>query len=193
VKNAYRKFNIKDTDIAAGDDYAMMREVLRRRFARALKEDPDRSGGAWPDLVVVDGGPGQLSAANEVFADLGISDLALVCIAKGSDRDAGRERFHMNGRAPFRLPPNDPVLYFMQRLRDEAHRFAIDYHRKLRGKGSLSSPLEGIHGIGKKRRLMLLKEFGSIENIKNATLEDLQKLPGITQPIAEKITKAVTV
>jgi excinuclease ABC subunit C len=187
MKNAYRKFNIKDTDIAAGDDYAMMREVLRRRFARALKEDPDRSGGAWPDLVVVDGGPGQLSAANEVFADLGISDLALVCIAKGPDRDAGRERFHMNGRAPFMLPPNDPVLYFMQRLRDEAHRFAIGSHRARRSRAIGTSPLDEIAGVGAKRKRALLNHFGSGTAVSKAGLADLEAVDSISKTVANKI------
>jgi excinuclease ABC subunit C len=133
VKNQYRKFNIRSEDIAPGDDYGMMREVLRRRFARLVKEAPrsEDPESPWPDLVILDGGPGQLSAAQEILADLGINDLCVVAIAKGADRDAGRETFHMPERQPFRLPPRDPVLYFIQRLRDEAHRFAIGAHRAI--------------------------------------------------------------
>ncbi len=187
AKNAYRKFNIKDTDIAAGDDYAMMREVLSRRFARALKEDPDRSGGAWPDLVVVDGGPGQFSAAGEVFADLGISDLPLVCIAKGPDRDAGRERFYMAGRQPFTLPPNDPVLYFLQRLRDEAHRFAIGSHRARRSSAIGRSQLDEIAGVGSQRKRALLHHFGSAAAVSKAGLADLETVSGISKTVAKKI------
>jgi excinuclease ABC subunit C len=187
IKNAYRKFNIKDADIAAGDDYAMMREVLRRRFARALKEDPDRSSGTWPDLVVVDGGPGQHSAASEVLADLGISDLALVCIAKGPDRDAGRERFYMAGREPFMLPPNDPVLYFLQRLRDEAHRFAIGSHRARRSRAIGTSPLDEIPGVGGRRKRALLNHFGSGAGVSKAGLADLEEVEGISKTVAKKI------
>src|SRR5690606_21374095 len=151
MKNAYRKFNIRTTSTAAtlepgeivpGDDYGMMREVLSRRFARALKEDPDRSGGSWPDLVLIDGGLGQLNAALRVLDELGIADLPLVAMAKGPDRDAGRERFFMPGREPFSLPPNDPTLYFLQRLRDEAHRFAIGSHRARRTKAIGQSALD---------------------------------------------------
>ncbi len=187
MKNAYRKFNIKDGNITAGDDYAMMREVLGRRFARALKEDPDRSSGAWPELVVVDGGPGQLSAASEVLADLGISDLALVCIAKGPDRDAGRERFYMAGRAPFMLPPNDPVLYFLQRLRDEAHRFAIGSHRARRSRAIGRSPLDEIAGVGSRRKRALLNHFGSAAGASKAGLADLEAVAGISKTVAKKI------
>ena len=137
--------------------------------------------------MVVDGGPGQLSAANEVFADLGISDLALVCIAKGPDRDAGRERFHMNGRAPFMLPPNDPVLYFMQRLRDEAHRFAIGSHRARRSRAIGTSPLDEIAGVGAKRKRALLNHFGSGTAVSKAGLADLEAVDSISKTVAKKI------
>ena len=160
-KAGYRKFNIRSTSIAPGDDYAMMREVLQRRYGRAIREDPGREGGAWPDLAIVDGGPGQLSVANEVLADLGIGDLPMVCIAKGPERRAGRERFYMAGRRPFTLPPDDPALYFMQRLRDEAHRFAIGSHRARRARAIRRSPLDEIDGIGQRRKRALLNHFGS--------------------------------
>ena len=187
VKNSYRKFNIKSPGITAGDDYAMLREVLKRRFTRALKEDPNRSNGTWPELVVVDGGPGQFSAASEVLADLGISDLALVCIAKGPDRDAGRERFHLAGRAPFMLPPNDPVLYFMQRLRDEAHRFAIGSHRARRSRAIGQSPLDEISGVGSRRKRALLNHFGSTASVSKAGLADLETVTGISKTVAKLI------
>ncbi len=186
-KGAYRKFNIRSTDIAPGDDYAMMREVLHRRYARALREDPGREGGAWPDLALVDGGPGQLSAAAEVFADLGIETLPLVSIAKGPDRRAGRERFHMAGREPFTLPPDDPVLYFMQRLRDEAHRFAIGSHRARRSRAIRRSPLDEIDGIGARRKRALLNHFGSAAGVARAGLADLETVEGISKTVARRV------
>jgi excinuclease ABC subunit C len=193
-KNAYRKFNIRGVGspdnpggIAPGDDYGMMREVLSRRFARALKEDPTRSGGTWPDLVLIDGGQGQLNAALQVIADLGINDLCLVGIAKGPDRDAGRERFFMPGRAPFALEPRDPVLYFLQRLRDEAHRFAIGGHRARRSRAIVQSPLDEIAGIGPTRKKALLMHFGSAKAIARAGLSDLETVGGISRAVARKI------
>ena len=139
IKNSYRKFNIK-TEGAAGDDFAMMREVLSRRFGRALKENPERDEEHWPDLVLIDGGQGQLEVARQVLTELGLEDIAIVGIAKGPDRDAGRERFFMPGKPPFSLEPRDPVLYFLQRLRDEAHRFAIGTHRTRRAADSCWPP-----------------------------------------------------
>ena len=186
-KAAYRRFNIRSSDIAPGDDYAMMREVLQRRYARAIREDPGREGGAWPDLAIVDGGPGQLSAASEVLADLGIADLPLVCIAKGPDRRAGRERFYMAGRAPFTLPPDDPVLYFMQRLRDEAHRFAIGSHRARRSRAIRRSPLDEISGIGARRKRALLNHFGSAAGVARAGLADLETVEGISKTVARRV------
>lgn len=186
MKNAYRRFNIKD-DIAPGDDYAMMREVLRRRFSRALKEDPDRTSGNWPDLVLIDGGPGQLSVAHDTLADLGIAELPLVGVSKGPDRNAGRERFHMAGRTPFTLKPNDPVLYFLQRLRDEAHRFAIGGHRARRSRAIATSPLDEIAGVGKTRKRALLNHFGSAAGVSGAGLSDLEKVTGISGAVAKKI------
>jgi len=187
-KAAYRKFNIRaEDDAAAGDDYAMMREVLGRRFTRALKEDPDREDGSWPDLVIIDGGPGQLSAAAATLAELGIDDVEMLAIAKGPDRNAGRERLYRPGRAPFMLEPKDPVLYFLQRLRDEAHRFAIGTHRARRGKGISSSPLDEIPGIGARRKRALLQHFGSARAVAQAGLGDLEAVAGISQTVARKI------
>jgi excinuclease ABC subunit C len=186
IKNAYRKFNIRDMP-NSGDDYAMMREVLTRRFARALKEDPGREHGTWPDLVLIDGGAGQLTAANAVLADLGISDLCVIGIAKGPDRDAGRERFFRAGREPMSLEPRDPVLYFLQRLRDEAHRFAIGTHRARRVKAIGVSPLDDIPGIGARRKRALLHHFGSARSVARAGLVDLERVDGISRNVAKKI------
>ncbi len=185
-KNAYRKFNIRSAE-AAGDDYAMMREVLTRRFTRALKEDPDRERGTWPDLVIIDGGRGQLSIAEEIFADLGIDDVSLLGIAKGPDRNAGREHLYRSGRPPIMLEPRDPVLYFLQRLRDEAHRFAIGTHRARRSKAISASPLDEIAGIGAKRKKALLLHFGSAQSVARAGLADLEAVDGINSAVARKI------
>lgn len=187
IKNNYRKFNIKDESLAPGDDYGMMREVLNRRFRRLLREDEDRHGGQWPDLILVDGGAGQLSAALQIFADLGVADVELVAISKGPDRNAGRERFFLPSRDPFSLPPNDPVLYFLQRLRDEAHRFAITAHRARRSRGLTSSPLDEVQGIGAKRKRALLHHFGSARSVAQAGLLDLEKVDGISKTVAQTI------
>jgi excinuclease ABC subunit C len=187
TKNAYRKFNIRTADLAPGDDYAAMREVLTRRFARAQKEDPERTLGQWPDLVLLDGGQGQLSAATKVLADLGISDLCVAGIAKGPDRNAGREQFFMPGREPFMLPPNHPVLYFLQRLRDEAHRFAISAHRAKRSKAIGISVLDDVAGIGATRKKALLRHFGSAKAVAAAGLADLESVTGISAGMAKKI------
>ncbi|MGE5504620.1 MAG: excinuclease ABC subunit UvrC [Actinomycetota bacterium] len=187
VKNAYRKFNIKGTELTPGDDYAMMREVLTRRFRRAQKEDPDRDRGGWPDLVLVDGGAGQLKVACEVFAELGIDDVAVVGIAKGPDRNAGREHFFLPEREPFMLPHNDPVLYFLQRLRDEVHRFAIGTHRARRAKGLSQSSLDEVPGIGARRKKALLHHFGSARAVSEAGLADLEAVEGISRTMAKKI------
>ncbi len=170
-----------------GDDYAMMREVMQRRFARALKEDPERERGTWPDLVMLDGGQGQLNSALAVFAELGIDDVAIVAIAKGPDRDAGRERFFMPGKPPFSLEPKDPVLYFLQRLRDEAHRFAIGTHRAKRSKQIGHSLLDEVAGIGAKRKKALLLHFGSAQAVARAGLTDLTQVAGINEAVAKKI------
>jgi excinuclease ABC subunit C len=187
LKSAYRKFNIKGTEMVAGDDYAMMREVLERRFARALKEDPERDRGQWPDLVLIDGGAGQLAIAEEVLQQLAIEDLAIAAIAKGPDRNAGRERFFVPGKPPFSLEPRDPVLYFLQRLRDEAHRFAIGTHRARRQKAIGRSPLDEVAGIGPSRKKALLHHFGSAREVARAGLSDLEQAPGISSTVAKKI------
>jgi excinuclease ABC subunit C len=186
IKNAYRKFNIK-SEGAAGDDFAMMREVLSRRFGRALKENPDRDEEHWPDLLLIDGGQGQLEAARGVLAELGLDDIAVVGIAKGPDRDAGRERFFLPGRPPFSLEPRDPVLYFLQRLRDEAHRFAIGTHRTRRAADITRSALDEVPGIGATRKRALLHHFGSARAVAGATLEDIKAVPGISGALAQKI------
>jgi excinuclease ABC subunit C len=185
-KSAYRKFGIK-SGITPGDDFGMMREVLTRRFGRAVAEDPDRESESWPDLVLIDGGAGQLSAAKAVMADLGLEDVKLVGIAKGPDRDAGREWFYMEGRAPFQLPPRDPVLYFLQRLRDEAHRFAITTHRNARSKKISTSELDEIPGIGAARKKALLLHFGSTREVKGAGLKDLEAVDGINRATARAV------
>jgi excinuclease ABC subunit C len=186
VKSAYRKFAIRET-IQPGDDFGMMREVLERRFGRALKEHPDRDPGTWPDLVLIDGGAGQLSAAHETLAGLGIEDLPLVAIAKGPDRNAGRERFFLAGREPIELPPRDPVLYYLQRLRDEAHRFAITTHRAGRQKAMGRSGLDAIEGVGPARRRALLNHFGSARGVAAAGLAALEACPGIDRALARRI------
>ena len=198
-KAHYRKFNIKSTDLTPGDDFAMMREVLTRRFSRLMKEAPrgERSDaeaeereetlGPWPDLVLIDGGAGQLSAALGVMRELGIEDVPMVGVAKGVDRDAGREEFHVPGKSPFRLPPRDPVLYFIQRLRDEAHRFAIGAHRAKRKKAMSANPLDEIAGIGASRKRALLKHFGTAKAVAKAGVEDLVEVDGISENVAKKV------
>jgi excinuclease ABC subunit C len=184
IKNAYRKFTIREP-AAPGDDYAMMREVLGRRFARALKENPDRAG--FPDLVLIDGGQGQLTAACQVLTDLGINDVPVIGVAKGPDRNAGRERFFRIGKPPLSLDPKDPVLYFLQRLRDEAHRFAIGAHRSKRARAIGASPLDEIAGIGATRKRALLHHFGSARAVATAGLTDLERVAGISKIVAKKI------
>ncbi len=208
VKNQYRKFNIRSTDITPGDDFGMMREVMERRFSRLLKEhastanaaagdiepaapeDEDDGGAlpAWPDLVLIDGGAGQMSSVRRILSELGIEDrVAAVGVAKGVDRDAGRERFFVSGREPFMLPPRDPVLYFIQRLRDEAHRFAIGSHRARRKKEMVRSPLDEIDGIGPSRKRALLHHFGTAKAVGKAGVEDLMNVEGISAGIARQI------
>jgi excinuclease ABC subunit C len=187
TKNAYRKFNIRTADLAPGDDYGAMREVLTRRFSRAQKEDPNRQLGQWPDLVLLDGGQGQLSAGLAVLADLGITDLCIAAIAKGPDRNAGREQFFLPGAEPFMLPAGHPVLYFLQRLRDEAHRFAISVHRAKRSKAIGQSLLDEITGIGAARKKALLRHFGSAKSVSVAGIADLEAVPGINAATAKKI------
>lgn len=196
AKNQYRKFNIKSPDTKAGDDTGMMREVLRRRFKRLLDENPrenqdghGKTAGEtpWPDLVIVDGGLPQLNAAREVMAEIGVSDVPLLAVAKGLDRDAGRELFHIAGREPFRLPPRDPVLYFVERLRDEAHRFAIGSHRTRRSSNIGKSGLQEIPGVGPSRKRALLHHFGTLQAIEQASLSDLESVPGIDARLAKAV------
>ena len=191
MKNGYRKYSIRGP-IAPGDDFAMMREVLARRFGRAVKEQVASDAGgpapsALPDLLLIDGGAGQLSAVRGIMQDLGMHQIPVVAIAKGPDRDAGREWFHMDGRAPFQLPPRDPVLYYLQRVRDETHRFAITTHRAGRSKGLVTSELDEVPGVGSARKRALLNHFGSARGVKQAGLPDLEAAPGINRETARRI------
>ena len=186
-KNSYRKFNIKRPETQPGDDFAMMREVLERRFARLEKEDPDRSSGEWPDLLLIDGGKGQLSAVCEVMEDAGVHDVPVVAVSKGPDRNAGRETFHLPGGRELTLPPNSALLFYLQRLRDEAHRFAIGTHRQKRAKSLTTSTLDDVPGIGPTRKRALLMHFGTARAVKGAALEDLEKAPGISRTMARQL------
>jgi excinuclease ABC subunit C len=214
-KNQYRKFNIRSADITAGDDYGMMREVLTRRFTRLMNENPRDTGAMatitaavtqaidsvtsqtnddgpndvppWPDLVLIDGGLGQLNAARATLSALGIMDIPLIAVAKGPDRDAGRETFFMPDKPAFKLPPRDPILYFVERLRDEAHRFAIGSHRQRRKRDIRESGLQDIPGIGPTRKRALLMHFGTLKAIENASLADLAQVPGISADGAQRI------
>jgi excinuclease ABC subunit C len=197
IKNQYRKFNIRSEGLTPGDDYAMMREVLQRRFKRLLappaagdaakiKADDD-SFPQWPDLVIIDGGRGQLNAVREIFQGFGLTQVALLAVAKGPDRDAGRETLFMPDREPLKLEPRDPVLYFIQRLRDEAHRFVIGSHRKLRKKDIREAGLQEIPGIGPSRKRALLHHFGTLKEIERASIADLGKVPGVSAESARKI------
>ena len=187
-KNSYRKFNIKRAETVPGDDFAMMREVFERRFARAKNEDPDRDGGDWPDLVLIDGGRGQLSAAMKSLEEIGVEDVALVGVAKGPHhgRD-GREVFHLPDGREMTLPPNSPLLFYIQRLRDEAHRFAIGAHRQKRAKAIGVSSLDEVPGIGPARKKALLMHFGTAKAVRSASLADLQKAPGVSTSVAQQI------
>ncbi|NUS22242.1 MAG: excinuclease ABC subunit UvrC [Mesorhizobium sp.] len=207
VKNQYRKFNIRSTEITPGDDFGMMREVMQRRFSRLLKEHGDEQPGAttddagdedlvagnggfpaWPDVILIDGGQGQMTAVRQILADLGVEDrVTAIGIAKGPDRDAGRERFFVKGRESFMLPVRDPVLYFVQRLRDEVHRFAIGSHRARRKKEMVKSPLDEIAGIGPGRKRALLLAFGTAKAVSRAAVEDLVKVDGISEHVAKLV------
>ncbi len=187
LKSQYRKFNIKSEAGANSDDFGMMKEVLTRRFERLLKEDPDRKTDMWPDLLLIDGGAGQVSAVAEIMSELGVEDIPMVGVAKGIDRDAGKEEFHRPGERPFALQRNDPVLYFIQRLRDEAHRWAIGAHRAKRAKAVSLTPLDDIPGIGATRKRALLQHFGSAKAVARAGLADLQAVDGISEAMAKTI------
>jgi excinuclease ABC subunit C len=187
-KGQYRKFNIRNKDTVPGDDFGMMREVFQRRFARAQAEDPDRDSGEWPDLVLIDGGRGQLNAAREVLEDLGIEDVCLVGVAKGPNHGReGREVFHLMDGREFTLPVNAPVLFYLQRLRDEVHRFAIGAHRQKRSKAMVVSPLDEVPGIGPARKKALLMHFGTAKAVRGASLADLQKAPGVSAAVAQQV------
>ena len=187
MKNSYRKFNIKGDDLVPGDDFGMMKEVLHRRFKRLLSEDPDRSKGMWPDLLLIDGGAGQVSAVAQIMGEHGVGDIPMVGVAKGVDRDAGKEEFHRIGKRPFALRHNDPVLYFVQRMRDEAHRFAIGTHRARRAKSSMKNPLDDIPGVGAARKRALLAHFGSAKAVGRANLADLKAVEGVSEGLAQKV------
>lgn len=187
LKSQYRKFNIKGEAGAQGDDFGMMKEVLTRRFERLLKEDPGRTSDAWPDLLLIDGGAGQVSAVAEIMAGLGVDDIPMVGVAKGIDRDHGKEEFHRLGEPPFALRMNDPVLYFVQRLRDEAHRWAIGAHRAKRTKAVSATPLDEVPGVGATRKRALLAHFGSAKAVSRAGLSDLMAVDGISETLAQTI------
>jgi len=187
-KNNYRKFNIKRPETAPGDDFAMMREVLERRFGRLEKEDPERASGEWPDLVLIDGGKGQLSAVCEVMEDMGVHDVPVVGVAKGPHHGReGREVFHLPGGREITLPTNSALLFYLQRLRDEAHRFAIGTHRQKRAKSLTTSSLDDVPGIGPTRKRALLMHFGTARAVKGAALEDLERAPGISSAMARQL------
>ncbi|WP_424977895.1 excinuclease ABC subunit UvrC [Leisingera sp. S232] len=186
-KNAYRKFNIKGDDLVPGDDFGMMKEVLNRRFSRLLKEDPDREKGLWPDFLLIDGGAGQVSAVAEIMETHGVQDIPMVGVAKGVDRDHGKEEFYRPGARVFALQRNDPVLYFIQRMRDEAHRFAIGTHRAKRAKALSATPLDEVPGVGASRKRALLAHFGSAKAVSRANLVDLKAVEGISEALAERI------
>ncbi|GGG80752.1 UvrABC system protein C [Salipiger pallidus] len=187
MKNQYRKFNIRGDELVPGDDFGMMKEVLGRRFTRLLKDDPDREKGLWPDLLLIDGGAGQVSAVAEIMREYGVEDVPMVGVAKGVDRDHGKEEFHRVGTRPFALRHNDPVLYFIQRLRDEAHRFAIGTHRAKRAKSQMANPLDEVPGVGASRKRALLAHFGSAKAVSRANLADLKAVDGVSEALAERI------
>jgi len=187
IKSQYRKFNIKDDTLTPGDDFGMMKEVLTRRFQRLLKDDPERKGDTWPSLLLIDGGAGQVSAVQEIMDDLGVADIAMVGVAKGEFRDHGKEEFYRTGKRPIALQRNDPVLYFIQRIRDEVHRFAIGTHRAKRSKALIANPLDGVPGVGATRKRALLAHFGSAKAVANANLADLTAVDGISSKVAQTI------
>jgi len=187
MKNSYRKFNIKGDDITPGDDFGMMKEVLNRRFTRLTKEDPDRDKGMWPDLLLIDGGAGQVSAVASIMREHGVQDIPMIGVAKGVDRDAGKEEFYRPGARAFALRHNDPVLYFVQRMRDEAHRFAIGTHRAKRSKAIGATPLDDVPGVGATRKRALLAHFGSAKAVGRANLADLKAVDGVSAGLAQTI------
>ena len=190
AKSAYRKFNMRNEGkyaVQNGDDFAMMRQMIHRRFARALKEDPNRETANWPDLLLIDGGKGQINAVYEVLCELGIEDITVIGVSKGPDRNAGKEQFHKKGKESFTLQPDSPAMHYLQRLRDEAHRLAIGSHRTRRTKAQFKNPLDNIPGIGAKRKKALLNHFGSARLVTDAGIKDLQAVDGISANIAQQI------
>ncbi|MGC6516414.1 MAG: excinuclease ABC subunit UvrC [Candidatus Puniceispirillaceae bacterium] len=190
IKSAYRKFNMRSTGkyaVSDGDDFTMMRQMIFRRFERALREDPERTSQNWPDLLLIDGGRGQLNAVLEVMRELDLDDIMVVGVSKGPDRNAGREQFHIDGKEAFTLPQDSPAMHFLQRLRDESHRFAIGAHRLRRTKSSLKSPLDDIEGVGPKRKKALLAHFGSARSVSRAAIADLKAVDGISEATASDI------
>jgi len=187
IKGQYRKFNIKNPDTAPGDDFAMMREVMARRFGRLMEDNEPERDANWPDLVLIDGGKGQMSSVMQIVRELGVEDVAFIGVSKGPDRHAGRETFHFPDGREFTLPVNAPVMFYLQRLRDEAHRFAIGAHRAKRSKAITVSPLDEVPGIGPSRKKALLMHFGTARAVRNASLEDLQKAPGVSAAVAQTV------
>jgi excinuclease ABC subunit C len=188
IKSQYRKFNIRGQDLRPGDDIAMMKEVLSRRFSRLMQEDPNREKDTWPDLLLIDGGVGQVGAASQALAEIGVEDIAIIGVAKGVDRDAGKEEFHRPERRPVALRKSDPVLFFVQRMRDEAHRWAIGAHRARRTKALSATPLDDIPGVGSSRKRALLAHFGSAKAVSKARPNDLVVVPGISETLAQTIS-----
>jgi excinuclease ABC subunit C len=186
-KNQYRKFNIKGDDLTPGDDFGMMKEVMTRRFKRLLKEDPDRTSGMWPELLLIDGGAGQVSSVREIMTELGVGDVPMIGVAKGEDRDAGKEVFYRTGKPVMALRHNDPVLYFIQRMRDEVHRFAIGTHRAKRAKAIGATLLDDVPGVGAGRKRALLAHFGSAKAVARANLADLKAVVGVSENMAQTI------
>ncbi len=187
IKNQYRKFNIRGEELTPGDDFGMMKEVLTRRFKRLIKEDPERKEGHWPDLLLIDGGAGQVSAVRDIMREFGVEDIPMVGVAKGLERDAGKEEFHRTGKPVMALRHNDPVLYFVQRMRDEAHRFAIGTHRAKRAKSVGATPLDDVPGVGATRKRALLAHFGSAKAVARANLHDLKAVDGVSDTLADTI------
>ena len=187
IKSQYRKFNIRGDDLTPGDDFGMMKEVLMRRFKRLIKEDPERREGHWPDLLLIDGGAGQVSAVREIMREYGVEDIPMIGVAKGEDRDAGKEEFYRTGKQVMALRHNDPVLYFVQRMRDEAHRFAIGTHRAKRAKSVGATPLDDVPGVGAARKRALLAHFGSAKAVARANLHDLKAVEGVSGTLADTI------
>ncbi|QIE45653.1 excinuclease ABC subunit UvrC [Pseudohalocynthiibacter aestuariivivens] len=187
MKNQYRKFNIRGDDLTPGDDFGMMKEVLTRRFKRLLKDDPERDKGLWPDLLLIDGGAGQVSAVQQIMDEMGVRDVPMVGVAKGIDRDQGKEEFYRTGQRVMALQRNDPVLYFIQRLRDEAHRFAIGTHRAKRSKAVGATPLDDVPGVGAARKRALLAHFGSAKAVSRANLADLKAVDGVSAALAQRV------